>query len=334
MSPQIAPTSNHPDGNDGYYPTVSIVIPVYNGMATLQTCLDAVTSQDYPADRYEVIVVDNNSKDGTPDFVRQYPVKLCFERNIQGPHAATNTGVREAKGEILAFTDSDCVPDSGWLKKMVKPFEDEVVVCTGGSVEAYQPNTRVERFMDRMKPLKNGLQPAQSFPMAFITANSAYRRADFINAGMFNPYMYTGAEVDLSYRVQIMTGKHGVFVPEAVVWHRFSPRIRSLARHLYIYGYGEILLATIYKNYPGYPWTPVAETRIILKQMWSMLIYIASLVYRTLTYPFRREVDQDFLWWPILWMIAEGSSLRGKFEGLIVTRFYRHKFWEEGVRVI
>lgn len=329
-----ADASFPPHRKDDYFPTVSIIIPVYNGMSTIRLCLDAVTRLNYPRDRYEVIVVDNNSMDGTPDVVKQYPVHLVYEREIQGPHAATNTGVRISSGEILAFTDSDCVPDKEWLHELVKPFRDEQVVCAGGRLEAYQPQSRVERFIDQMKPLKNGVQLTPCFPMAFITANAAFRHADFINVGMFNSNMYTGAEVDLSYRIQFESGKCGIYVPEALVLHKFSPKIRALARHCYIYGYGEILLATTYKDYPEYPWTPRKEVKIIAQQFVAIFIYIASLIYRTLTFLWRPHADGDLLWWPILWIIAEGSNLRGKFEGLAITRFCKYKFWEKKVRVI
>ncbi|MBN1371963.1 MAG: glycosyltransferase [Anaerolineaceae bacterium] len=320
--------------SDMFAPSVSIVIPVYNGTRTVRHCLDAVFGQDYPREQMEVIVVDNNSTDGTPEVVQAYPVKLLYERDIQGPHAATNTGVLAAQGDILVFTDSDCVPEPDWLRKLVAPFADESVVGTGGAIEAYQPSTRVERFLDAMKPFKNAYRGSESFPAALVTGNCAIRRADFLKAGLFNPNMYTGAETDLSYRVQLQSGKRAVPVPDAVVYHMFSPNVKRLGRHFYIYGYSEILLGTIYKDHPGYPWPPRAQARMMLRQVGALFTYVASLVYRTLTYPFRKGVDRDYLWWPILWMVVESNSLRGKVEGLFMTRFYRRKFWEKGVRVI
>lgn len=324
----------NPAAPEGYFPSVSIVIPVYNGMRTLRNCLDAVFQQDYPRERYEVIAVDNNSTDETPEFLRRYPLRLEFERQIQGPHAATNAGVRVATGEILVFTDSDCVPEPDWLRKLVAPFADAQVVGTGGRIEAYRPQTRIERFLDAMKPFKNAYQGSPDFPAALVTGNCAIRRAEFMAAGLFNPNMYTGAETDLSYRVQLQTGKRAVYTPDAVVYHMYNPTLKRLARHFYIYGYSEILLGTIYKDAPGYPWPPRVQAGRMVRQVGALATYAGSLVFRTLTYPFRRGVNKDYLWWPILWMIVEGNNLRGKLEGLIVTRFYRRKFWEEGVRVI
>jgi cellulose synthase/poly-beta-1,6-N-acetylglucosamine synthase-like glycosyltransferase len=316
-----------------YFPMVSVVIPVYNGAKTMRLCLNAVTQQEYPKDRYEIIVVDNNSKDNTPDIAKEYQVKLVFEREIQGPHAATNTGVRVAAGEILAFTDSDCVPEPDWLRRLVAPFANENVVATGGRIEAYAPKSRVERFLQEMKPLVNNLRLSDSFPVAFLTANCAYRADAFCAAGMFNPNMYTGAEVDLGWRVQLMTKKEAVYVPDAVIYHMFSSKIRTLFRHFRIYGYSEILLGTIYEDVPGFPMTPRYQARTMLRQIGAVFTYLASMVYRTIRAPFRGK-DADYVTTPMLWFVVEIGSLCGKLEGLWATRFYRKQFWKERVRVI
>ena len=99
-------------------PFISIIVPVYNGENIIGACLKSLLAQDYPKDKYEVIAVDNNSKDKTADIIKEYSVHYLFESKVQGSYAARNTGVRHAKGEILAFTDADCVADKGWLKKV------------------------------------------------------------------------------------------------------------------------------------------------------------------------------------------------------------------------
>ena len=315
-------------------PFVSIVIPAYNAIGTIRLCLDAISGLDYPQDRYEVIVVDNNSTDDTPEIVSQYPVRLVYEREIQGPHAATNTGVRHARGEIVVFTDSDCVPEPGWLRALVAPFADPEVVAAGGRIEAYRPSSRVEKFLaEDIRPFRNCVRLSDSFPASIITGNAAYRAEAFRAAGMFNPNMYTGSEVDLSWRVQWMTGKKAVYVPEAVIYHKFSPGLRRLFRHFRIYGYSEIMLGTLYKDKPGYPRPPKEQLRIMLRQSRALLTYLASLVYRSVTAPFRGK-GMDYVLSPALWLVAESGSICGKLEALWATRFYRKQFWNEGPRTI
>jgi cellulose synthase/poly-beta-1,6-N-acetylglucosamine synthase-like glycosyltransferase len=322
------------DKPDAPWPFVSIVIPVYNGVGTIRLCLDAIFKSDYLRERFEVIVVDNNSTDATPQVVSLYPVHLVYEREIQGPHAATNTGARAAQGEIIVFTDSDCIPEPGWLRALVTPFADPEVVAAGGRIEAYQPASRVERFLsEEIKPFRNCVRLSDNFPASVITGNAAYRAAAFRAAGMFNQNMYTGSEVDLSWRVQWMTGKKVVYVPEAVVYHKFSPGVRRLFRHFRIYGYSEIMLGTLYKDVPGYPRQPKEQVRIMLRQVRSLVTYPLSLIYRFVTAPLRGK-GTDYVLSPALWFVAESGSLYGKIEAMWSTRFYRIQFWKEGPKTI
>ena len=318
------------------YPSVSIIIPVYNGTQTIRLCLDAVTDLDYPKDKYEVIVVDNNSTDGTPDIVTQYEeVRLVYERDLQGPHAATNTGVRQASGDVVAFTDSDCVPERGWLQALVAPFDEDDVVAVGGRIEVYEPASRVERFLQREEdamPLKNCLKMSDSFPVSIITANAAYRMDALHDVGLFNAQMYTGSEVDLAWRVQWKTGKRVVYAPHAVIYHKFSSSIRKLSRHFRIYGYSEIMLGTLHKE-AGYPRSPAVQLKVMASQTWSLLNYLASFVYRAMVAPIRKYTS-DHVLSPLIWLVVEAASLCGKLEALWLTRFYRRRFWEHRARTI
>lgn len=318
----------------GSFPRVSIVIPVFNSRRTIRHCLDAVLQVDYLKDRYEVIVVDNNSSDGTPEIVQTYPVKLVYERKLQGPHAATNTGIRHARGEILVFTDSDCVPEKGWLRAMVAPFADPNIVAVGGQIEAYQPKTRVERFMDQeIKPFANCVQMDNSFPVAVLTGNAAYRADAVRAAGMFNANLYTGSEVDLSWRVQWQTGRKVVHAKDAVVYHMFTPTVRRLFRHFRIYGYSEVILGTMYKDVPGYPRTPRKQLRVMLSQCRAIVTYMVSIVYRCITGPLRGK-GSDYVTSPVLWLVSETANVYGKLEAIWLTRFYRRQFWLNGPKVI
>ena len=314
-------------------PFVSIVIPVYNGSTTICLCLNAIQQLDYPKELYEVIVVDNNSNDGTPEIVQQFPVKLIYELEFQGPHAATNTGILHARGDIIAFTDSDCVPKKDWLKKLVAPFSDDGVVAVGGRIEAYQPSSGVERFLNQVRPLKNGLRLSGTFPMSIITANAAYRTHALYKVGLFNKKMYTGADVDLAWRVQWETEKKAVYINESIIYHKFSPRIRTMYRHYRIYGFADVMLATLYKDTPDYPNTPKKQIVSMFTQCRALLTYLVSIVYRFLISRFKRR-ELDYLLWPILWFVAESGNLVGKLEAIWATRFYRQKFWEDEPQII
>jgi glycosyltransferase involved in cell wall biosynthesis len=101
--------------SDSGKPFVSVIVPVYNDAGRIAKCIEALIDQTYLKDQYEIIVVDNGSDDNTRDIVRQYPVKLLLEDAIQGSYAARNKGIEHARGEIISFTDSDCIPVREWI---------------------------------------------------------------------------------------------------------------------------------------------------------------------------------------------------------------------------
>ena len=96
-------------------PYISVIVPVYNGETTIGKCVEALLNQDYPKDKYEVIIVDNNSKDKTAEVIDQYPVTYALEKGTQSSYAARNSAIKMAKGDVLAFTDSDCIANNSFM---------------------------------------------------------------------------------------------------------------------------------------------------------------------------------------------------------------------------
>lgn len=94
---------------------ISVILPVYNTAQYLERVIAALLAQDYPQDAYELIFVDNGSSDNSIAILERFPQIRLFSESERGSYAARNRGVREARGEILAFTDSDCYPVPGWL---------------------------------------------------------------------------------------------------------------------------------------------------------------------------------------------------------------------------
>ena len=116
----------------------SVIVPAYNAGKTIGDCLGALTRQSLVPAVYEIIVVDDGSKDGTAEIVKTFSVRYLRQAN-RGPATARNHGAREARGEIILFTDSDCVPSADWIAEMTKPFGDPDVVAVKG---AYRTNQR------------------------------------------------------------------------------------------------------------------------------------------------------------------------------------------------
>jgi glycosyltransferase involved in cell wall biosynthesis len=105
-----------PDGR----PFVSVIVPAFNDLAGLERCLAALAAQTYDEDWHEVIVVDNGSRQDPGSVVGRFPRARLLREERPGSYAARNRGIVDARGEVLAFTDSDCVPARDWLAKGVE----------------------------------------------------------------------------------------------------------------------------------------------------------------------------------------------------------------------
>src|SRR3990172_13043137 len=108
---------------------VSIVVPAYHAEHAIGPLLDSLGRLDYP--EYEVIIVNDGSKDRTREIIEQYPVRLINQTN-RGASAARDAGLRAASGEIVAYVDSDVAVTPDWLKQIVQPFADPPIGATTG----------------------------------------------------------------------------------------------------------------------------------------------------------------------------------------------------------
>ena len=228
-------------------PYVSVIVPAYNAEQTIMQSLDALINQSYLPELYEVIVVDDGSSDRMADIVKRYQVKYIWQEN-RGPAAARNKGVEEMRGEIVLFTDSDCVPDVNWISEMVKPFENPKVVAVKGAYRTRQRNiiarfAQIE-FEERFEMLKK----ADSIDMV-DTYSAGFRRDIFLKLGGFDTSfpVANNEDTELSYRMSKL-GLKMVFNPNAVVYHLNHPdSVKRYARLKFWRGYWRVV---VYKRFP------------------------------------------------------------------------------------
>jgi glycosyltransferase involved in cell wall biosynthesis len=112
------------------WPSVSIIVPIFNGERTIAKCLAAIEQQDYLGE-WETIIVDNKSADGTRallDCARFVRIVTCPR---PGPAAARNDGLSASLFDLVAFTDADCIPESNWLRELVAHLTPELVGVGG-----------------------------------------------------------------------------------------------------------------------------------------------------------------------------------------------------------
>ena len=111
--------------------TLSVVIPTLNSAGTLEACLRSITCQEMPRDRYEIVLADAGSTDGTIAIARSCGVDRIVENPLKTGEAGKAAGIKAASGGLIALVDSDNIlPDPGWLERMIAPFADPDIVAS------------------------------------------------------------------------------------------------------------------------------------------------------------------------------------------------------------
>ena len=225
-------------------PFVSVIIPVFNEGARLRLCLDAVATQSYPKDRYEVVVVDNGSDEPPAWVTDDYPNAVVVAEPRPGSYAARNRGIGLAKGEVFAFTDGDCIPDAHWLANGVREvIAESSVGLVGGRVEFFfrdpERPTVAELYDSIMYLNQRGAVEVTGFA---ATANMFTSRSVLEDVGVFDPTVKSGGDREWGQRVR-SRGYRLVYAEDAVVKHpardtfaKISSRnIRVLGGHHELY---------------------------------------------------------------------------------------------------
>ncbi|MEA5578221.1 glycosyltransferase [Anabaena sp. UHCC 0451] len=238
MNYQPLETSTTPD----FVPKVSVVIPVYNGEADLPDLLSCLFSQTYPQEQVEYLLVDNNSSDRTLSILQTtaenspITIRLLSENNIQSSYASRNTGIKAATGEIIAFTDADCRPQPQWLQTLIQPFINSEVIIVAGEIVALTGKSLLEKFADKQETLSQKHTLSHKFCAYGQTANLAIRRHIFHTSGLFRPYLTTGGDADICWRILKANLGKLEFAPNAIVQHRHRLTIKELASQWRRYG--------------------------------------------------------------------------------------------------
>jgi len=208
-------------------PFVSIIVPAYNAERTIAACVQSLLGLDYARERCEVLVVDNGSTDETATLAASYPVRVLSEPT-RGSYAARNRGAQHARGEILAFTDTDCVADRSWLTYLIAGFNDSEVACVAGEVLSPPSATTIEEYARRRNLMSQVNTMRHSYLPYPITANCAYRAEVFHRLAGFHGDMQSGGDADLAWRMQKDLSLKVAFIPQAVVTHYHRSSLRDL----------------------------------------------------------------------------------------------------------
>jgi len=209
-------------------PFVSVIVPTYNRAALLPHLLHAIAGQIYPSSRLEMIVVDNSSTDGTSELVKRWAEVTAFpvryvEKTNDGPTSSRNLGASMAQGDILAYTDSDCIPDACWIRNAARHLQahPEVSVVCGPMLALRTERGGMFGSQHEQTTRDTGLYPS---------GNLVLRTRCFREVGGYDerfgiyPWgaLVRGEDTDLVWRAR-RRGHRAEFRDDVLVWHLPGP---------------------------------------------------------------------------------------------------------------
>ena len=223
------------NGKMNSIPSVSVIVPAYNAEKNIATLIESLLDLDYPKELLEILIIDNNSNDRTKEIIKQYPVKLLEEKNIQSSYAARNCGIRNTKSEILAFIDSDCIATPQWVKEGVKKLVSESADLVGGKVEffysEYKTSAELYDSITHMQ-IESDIKDRN----VAKTANLFVESYLFDKIGMFPDQVKSGGDVQWTSNAT-RNGFSLVYAPKAVVKHP-ARSLKPLIKKRYRIGKG------------------------------------------------------------------------------------------------
>ena len=240
-------------------PQVSIIIPTRDRKDSLKECLSSLTFLDYPRNKYEVIVIDDGSTDGTEDMIIEIRNLLTYTfhygrlKEKKGVSSARNLGMQIAKGQIFVFADDDCLFEKKWLTRLLKPFGSGRVGAVGGLDNAPRDATLLSKCIGHLFTsfigtggLRGGdmLRLGRYYPKG---CNMAVLREAIEKVGGFDECLALGEDIELGYRIE-KAGYKIRFVPGAFVWHKRKTNLKVFLQKMYKIGYTRVILARKHRS--------------------------------------------------------------------------------------
>jgi len=198
------------------HPLVSVIVPAFDAERLVSALLDSLLAQTYPRDRVQIIIADNGSRDATVERARTRPATVVIENRRRSSYAARNLGLREARGEIMAFTDVDCIADPCWIERGVAAMAATGADLVAGRIRFVlsDPPTGAEAYDALVHMDNESLVRRQG---TAVTANLFVRRAVFGALGEF-PVVESGGDA-LFTRRAVAEGFRLEYCEGAIVDH-------------------------------------------------------------------------------------------------------------------
>ncbi|MEW6618095.1 MAG: glycosyltransferase [bacterium] len=267
---------------------ISIIIPVKNGEKTIKKCLDSLKNLNYT--NYEIIVIDDNSSDKTQEILSSYEGIQTMKTSGVGPASSRNLGIKQAKGDYLAFTDADCIVHPEWLKELLKGFDEDSVVGVGGDQQSPDDESEfgkiVQGFLktvgfvtDYIKAQKTMIETKHN-----PSCNVMYKKEIFDKLGGFLEGLWPGEDVEFDYRIKKLKKYKLKYNPQAIVYHYRPDNLREFCQMMKNYGWAQGFLVKKYGVFRLIHYEPLFLLILALSSLWSLVIGHWPLVFGLLCF--------------------------------------------------
>lgn len=231
---------------------ISVVIPVYNEEKRIAKTLSAIyENTELP---YEVIVADGGSTDKTVKIIKKdFPEVIVVDNPKKSAAGGRNAGIKIAKGDVIAFTDGDCIVDKKWIESIRTAFETGMVDGIGGKVLNAEPENYYEEYWGNLAWNLIMSFPDEPYDVtekklndAFVTANCAYSRKLLYKIKGFNNFFANNAEdVDLCWRA-LEAGAKLRYIPEVIIYAHNVTTLGGIAKKSFRNGVSSSKLQKVY----------------------------------------------------------------------------------------
>ena len=208
-------------------PKVSVIIPTFHDWDRLQLCLIALTSQDFPANDFEIIIANNDPADPAPDALDLPANARIIPASQPGSYAARNAALVEATGDLIAFTDSDCIPEDDWLSTAVQYMTDhEDVGVIAGAIHLFAQSDRANpvEICDRIFFLRQDQYAADGYA---ATANVITRKSIIDAIGPFDATLMSGGDKKWTM-LAVERGYKLIYGPDIRIRHPARHRLQDM----------------------------------------------------------------------------------------------------------
>lgn len=215
----------------------SVIVPFLNEEQFIERCIQALLSQSFDRQQYELIFIDNGSTDRSADIVKQHPITLLHESR-QDPYLARNRGIQAAKGTFLAFTDADCIADPHWLTRLSQTIKTRNADIVIGSLHHPAPaSTLVKDYAHFYHTKLKYIYDQQLTPCYFgHGGNMAVRATVFQTVGLFSGMPIVGDTEVIHQLLEHQTDAHIVYAPQAKVTHAEITKFHHCVSKMFEYG--------------------------------------------------------------------------------------------------